>query len=182
MMRKRVLIPVLLLSFGALALSWKVMTPKGLAASDNSKSTKMEWVTFDKGMELAKKKNRMLVIDFYTDWCHYCKVMDKDTFGNTDVIAYARENVIMAKLNAETDEKFRFRQASYSGRQLAMMFGVTGFPTTVFMSPEGELITSVSGVIAAQDFILILKYLSGKWYEKMKFDEFMAKEKKQGSG
>ncbi len=84
----------------------------------------------------------------------------------------------MAKLNAETDKKFKFKEGSYSGRQLSMMFGVEGFPSTVFLNSEGELITSVSGFIPASRFTLILKYLEGNWYEKMKFDEFVKRENK----
>ena len=57
-----------------------------------------------------------------------------------------------------------------------MMFGVEGFPSTIFLDSEGELITSVSGFIPADRFTLILKYLEGNWYEKMKFDDFVKRE------
>lgn len=182
MLRKRFLIPVILFSFGALALSLRVHATKSLTASDESKSKKINWATFDQGVELARKEKKILVVDVYTDWCHWCKVMDKDTFGNSEVVAFARENVIMAKLNAETSEKFKFRETTYSGRELATMFGVISFPTTIFMNSDGELITSVSGFIPADNFVLILKYLSGSWHEKMKFDEFKEKEKQRDNG
>jgi thioredoxin-related protein len=103
--------------------------------------------------------------------------MDKDTYGNSEVVAFARQNVIMTKLNAETTERFKFKGASYSGRELSMMFGVTGFPTTAFMNDKGELIAKVPGFIPADRFTLILKFLVGRWYEKnMTFDEFVKKE------
>ncbi len=136
----------------------------------------INWTTFDEGVARARKEQKLLVVDFYTDWCHWCQVMDKETYGNPEIVDYAKEKVVMAKLNAETSEKFKFRGATYSGRELSMMFGVRGFPTTVFMTSEGELITSVSGFIPAERFKLILKYLADDWYEKMKFDEFEARE------
>lgn len=168
----------LALTFGV-ALIISLMNREGIVASDKEKKDALKWHTFDQGMDVAKKEKKMLVVDFYTDWCHWCKVMDKETYGNQEVIDFVKENAIVAKINAETNEKFKFREAEYSGRELAMMFGVKGFPTTVFMSHEGELITSVSGFIPAEKFQIILKYLSGNWYEKMEFDEFVKKEKEK---
>jgi len=148
-------------------------------SGDNQSESKIDWVTFDKGMELAKSEKKLLVVDFYTDWCHWCKVMDQKTYGNENVIDFVKDKVIMAKLNPETAEgKFKFREVRYSGRELSMMFGVTGFPTTVFINSKGELLSSVPGFIPAAEFVMILKYLAGNWYEKMKFDEFVDKQAK----
>ena len=146
---------------------------------DSEKKAEITWQTFEKGVELANKEKKMLVLDIYTDWCHWCKVMDKDTYGHPEVVKYAQENLIVAKLDAETDEKFKFKEGNYSGRQLSAMFGVQGFPSTIFMNSDGELITTVSGFIPAERFILILKYLDGDWYEKMKFDEFEKSQQKK---
>ena len=172
MMRKRILI----LTFSSLAVIVFAFTTLTRGVEGNGKKNAITWQTFDKGVELAKKEKKMMVLDIYTDWCHWCKVMDKDTYGNPEVVKYAQENLVMAKLNAETDEKFKFKEGNYSGRQLSMMFGVEGFPSTIFLNSEGELITSVSGFIPADRFTLILKYLEGNWYEKMKFDDFVKRE------
>ena len=139
-------------------------------------SDKISWMTFDQGVERAKKEKKLLVVDFYTDWCHWCKVMVKETFANKEVVKFAKEHVIMAKLNAETSEKFRFKDAKYNGMELSQMFGVRGFPTTAFLNSDGELLTTVSGYIPADRFTLILRYLAGNWHDKMKFDEFVKQE------
>ncbi|MFQ5649020.1 MAG: thioredoxin family protein [bacterium] len=161
-----------------LAFSVRVATTTGNEDATGSKKTGIQWTTFDKGMDQAKKEKKLLVVDFYTDWCHWCRVMDKETYGDQAVVEYAKDKIVMAKLNAETSEKFRFKEAQYSGRELSMIFGVTGFPTTVFMSADGEFLTKVSGFIPADKFRTILKYFTENWHEKMKFDEF---EKKQAS-
>ncbi len=161
-----------------MALSWGLGQREAEAGGkDGKKKPSVEWLAFDKGLELAQKQNKLLVIDFYTDWCHWCKVMDKETYGNEKVIKLVKEQAIMAKVNAETNEKFQFRGAAYSGRELSLMFGVQGFPTTAFMNAKGELITAISGYIPADKFTMILKYLAGNWYEKMNFDEFVKKQK-----
>lgn len=175
MTKTKILLGVSLLIIALVAVGFKQSATKNILASKKKKE-KITWMTFDKGIELAKKENKVLVVDFYTDWCQWCKVMDDKTYGNKEVIKYTKENVIMAKLNAETDEKFKFKNAFYSGRELTMLFGVRGFPTTVFLDANGDLITSVSGFIPADKFTMILKYMAENWYEKMKFDEFVKKE------
>ena len=82
MMKKMVLIAALcFLVLGVLVFS--ATTSTGLENSDKKTGPeKVEWYTFDKGVDQAKKENKLLVVDFYTDWCHWCKVMDKETFAN----------------------------------------------------------------------------------------------------
>lgn len=169
-------IVLIFLALGLSAIAYQTAATRQNNGNKKTETAAIEWHTFDKGLELAQKERKMLVVDFYTDWCHWCKVMDKDTYGNKEVIAFASKNAIMAKVNAETNEKYKFKDASYSGRELSMMFGVRGFPTTSFLNHKGELITSISGYIPAERFTLILKFLAGNWYDKMKFEEFVKQE------
>lgn len=178
-MRRKSIVLTGLLLIPVLAFSFRTRSSHGSDdAATAKKTSKIEWLTFDKGMTQAQKENKLLLVDFYTDWCHWCKVMDKETYGHKDIIKYATDKIVMAKINAETNEKFKFRDGMYSGRELSMMLGVKGFPSTVFISSTGELITSISGFIPAEKFSVILKYLAEDWYQKMKFDEF---EKQQGA-
>ncbi len=170
-----ILLPVLFFSF-------KATTNVGSADAGTKKKGEVEWHAFDVGMERAKKENKLLVIDFYTDWCHWCKVMDKDTYGNKDVMEYAKKNLILAKVNAETAEKFKYKDASYSGRELAMMFGVTGYPMTAFMSAEGEFLGKRAGFIPADEFNVVVKFLAEEWYKKMEYEEFVKQESEGDNG
>ncbi len=155
---------------------------QGSGKESNKKAPSIEWKRFDQGLELAKKQNKLFVVDFYTDWCHWCKVMDKETYGNKQVIELVKTKAVMAKVNAETEEKYAFRGGRYSGRELSIMFGVKGFPTTAFMNAKGELITTISGYIPADKFTLIVKYLADNWYHKIDFDEFVKREEKKNKG
>ena len=38
------------------------------------------WIGFNEGLEKAAKEKKNILVDFYTDWCHWCKVMDEKTF------------------------------------------------------------------------------------------------------
>ena len=175
MVKKSALVFILAI-FAMVIISFKLGPTSGLALNDKEKKEEIQWLSFDKGLELAKKQKKMLVVDIYTDWCHWCKVMEKDTYGNKRVIDFAKSNAVMAKLNAESTEKFKFKDAFYTGRELSMMLGVEGFPTTAFMTSDGELITKISGFIPPDKFNMIMKYLAGNWYEKMEFNEFVKKQ------
>ena len=43
---------------------------------NNSYSAGKDWLKFDEGMAKAKKENKSVLVDFYTDWCHWCKEME----------------------------------------------------------------------------------------------------------
>ena len=62
-------------------------------------STELKWYDFEEGMEKAKKENKALLIDAYTDWCGWCKVMDKETYKDARVIAKLNESFVAVKFN-----------------------------------------------------------------------------------
>lgn len=181
-MNKKFIFPVLLILtvIGIVGLKQNNSTASG--DSKKKEKSKIQWTTIDKGLELAKKQNKMLVVDIYTDWCHWCKVMEKETYSDKNVVKYAKEKLIMAKLNAESEKKYKFHDRYFTGKELALLFGVTGFPTTLFFNAKGELITKVAGYIPADTFNLILTYLDENWYEKMEFDEYIQKHAQKDKG
>lgn len=175
-MRQKRALAVMVFVLTVLALGFNVSNSMGGSGGGKTAGGRVEWVTFTEGFALAAKENKLLVIDFYTDWCHWCKVMDKETYGSQVVVDYGKDKVIFAKINAETEEKVKYKGAHYSGRELAQIFGVSGFPMTAFVNAKGELITSVPGFIPAETFQRFLKYLAEGWYKKIKYDEFEKQE------
>jgi len=135
------------------------------------------WYAFQDGMKLAENGGKHLVIDFYADWCHLCKVMDKETFSDPNVEKYLFENFIPIKLNAEsTTETITFRGQQLTPRELTSAFQVTGFPSIAFLSPDMELITIIPGYIKKDMFMNILKYVDHECYKsQVSFDEFLEK-------
>jgi len=175
MLRKSIFIGMVLI-FAFAGFAFKKSSINAGEDKKQKESAEIQWYAFDKGLAKAQAEGKVLVVDFYTDWCHWCKEMDKQTYSEKNIIKYASDKLIMAKLNAETEKKYKFKEAEYSGRQLSQIFGVTGFPTTAFVKSNGELITAVSGFISPEKFIHILKYLAENHYETMKFDDFVKQE------
>jgi len=145
--------------------------------ADDPKPKKEEvaWQSFEQGLALAKKEKKMTVVDFYTTWCGWCKVMDKDTYGHASIVKYAKEKLVLVKVNAESDEKTRFREQDYTYRELAAAFGVNSYPATAFIDAAGEVLTLVPGYIPADKFLPVLEFLNDGHHKTMTFEAFLAK-------
>jgi thioredoxin-related protein len=83
----------------------------------------------------AASENKLLFVDAYTDWCYWCKVMDKKTFTDAGVIQLMNEKFVSLKLEMERDY----------GTTVAMKYRVTGFPTFLVFAADGSLLYKVSG-------------------------------------
>ena len=154
-----------------------------IAITSTAFAADKSWLGFDEGLEKSLKEKKPMLVDFYTDWCHWCKVMDEKTFNEEKVKAKLTEKFVTVRLNAEDRQATAtYKGNTYTNVQLTQAFGVTGFPTLAFMDAQGEIITTIPGYVPAENFIHILSYIDQKMYEqKMPFDEFVrlqeAKEK-----
>jgi thioredoxin-related protein len=142
---------------------------------------KVQWLSFDAAVAKARKENKHLVVDVYTNWCGWCKVMDRQTYGNADVAAYLTANFALAKVNGESAAKLTWQGRSISEREFAKAVGVNGYPSTYFMKPNADLLGGVAGYIKAPDMLIYTKYVHTKYYEKGKLQEFADSLRKVGS-
>jgi len=143
---------------------------------------KAQAVNFDEGLKLAKEQNRKIIVDVYTDWCGWCKRMDKDTYGNAEVKKIIEENFILVRLDAEGGNKHTYNGKEYSDPELAALFEVTGYPTTVFLSPEGKIIEfdydkykmkNLPGYLPSADFKKVLEYFKEDKYKDTDLSRIM---------
>jgi len=133
------------------------------------------WIPFNDGMALAAKEQKPVVIDFYTGWCHWCKVMDKETFSNSEVKKYLAENFVTIRVDAESRTgELVYKGQTYTPVDLARNFGVSGYPSLAYLGRDGELVTVVPGFVPAKNFLPLLKYMDKECYkQRMTFEEFM---------
>jgi thiol:disulfide interchange protein len=119
------------------------------SAPAESGSTKVAFASLDFSAALsrAKKENRLVMVDFYTDWCGYCKKLDKETYSDARV-ADALRDVISIRVNAEK-----------GGEAVAEQYRVRGFPTVIFVSSSGEVVRKVEGYVEADEMLKIVNSL-----------------------
>ena len=144
----------------------------------DSLATENFTLSFDEGLEKAAKEKKNMIVDFYTDWCHWCKVMDEKTFHNPDVAKKLRERFITVRLDAENPQgTATFQGHTFNNVELTRAFRVSGFPSLGFISPDQEVITVMPGYKAAGEFIYILDYIDKKcWEKKISLEEFIRKQ------
>ncbi|HET6511877.1 MAG TPA: DUF255 domain-containing protein [Candidatus Kapabacteria bacterium] len=120
----------------------------------------------------AKAENKLVLVDVFTDWCVWCKRMDKDVYTDPAVQAEMAKYFTSVKLDAEAAEERTFRGASTSEQAIAQTMKVTGYPTTVFMTSDEQVIQAVPGYIKAPEFAMLLRYIGTKSYQKQPFEEW----------
>jgi len=99
--------------------------------------------------EIAKTQDKPILIDFYTEWCGWCKRLDKDTYSDKQV-QEKLEKFVCVKIDAEAN------------RALAKKYKITGFPSTIFLKSNGELIEVVPGYLPPKDFLKVLENILSK--------------------
>ncbi len=134
------------------------------------------WLSWDEAATLAEtdKKPKKIFVDVYTDWCGWCKKMDKDTFQNGEVAAYMEENFYMVKLDGEGKEPIEFKGKTYKfvpkGRKgyhefaAALMQGKLSYPTTIFLDEKMNMLSPVPGYQKPAPFLNIAKYFGDNIY------------------
>ena len=133
--------------------------------SGSAPSVGKEWLSITDGLKAAAEQKKPLIVDFYTDWCGWCKVMDQKTYGDNRVKAITAKSFILAKYNPEKDAEFEFRGKKVKPQEFAKMMNVKGYPTTALFSNEGKYLESLSGYVEPNKFLDILNYLVNKKYD-----------------
>ena len=77
-------------------------------------NSSLVWHDFSELDKLQKQEPRKVLVDVYTDWCKWCKVMDQKTFNDEDTKSYLNKNYYLVKLNAENKNTIEFKNQEYN--------------------------------------------------------------------
>jgi thiol-disulfide isomerase/thioredoxin len=98
-------------------------------AGASSAADKIEWgKSYDDALKTAKASKKLVMVDVYADWCPPCKQMDKVTFANPKVIAFAKDKFVPVKVDGDSDD----------GKKFTAKFNVDAYPTFIFVDGEGK--------------------------------------------
>jgi thioredoxin-related protein len=119
------------------------------SAPEGEGPSKIKWVDFNTGFMQAQEEGKIAIIDCYTDWCGWCKVMDKKTFTNDTIINRINDNYIAIKFNPEKPGKYLAGTGdSLTGRQLLLTLSnnkPSGYPTFFYFVPQSKKMFQVPG-------------------------------------
>lgn len=152
------------------------------AEGEGSKSSnKINWMTWDEVQVAMKKNPKKVWVDVYTGWCGWCKVMDRKTFSNPDVIKYMNENFYAVKFDAEGQDEILFLGKTYKfapehrAHMLAvqLMGGQMSYPTNIFMDEHFQNVVRVPGYQSVPNIQTIFTFLvSGTHKKNVTLDEY----------
>ena len=155
------------------------------AQTDHLAGSPVKWMSFEQAVEKSKIEKRKIFIDVYTDWCGWCKVMDKNTFTDPAVAKLLNEKFYPVKFDAEqtADVVFRgttFKFVPYGNKgthQLAMALlnNQMSYPTVTFLEEDFSAVYPIPGYRKAEEFYPYLIFFSGNHHKKGKdsYAEFL---------
>jgi len=126
----------------------------------------IKWYSYDEGMALGKRQGKKIFLYFWAEWCAFCKKMERETFNKSLVASNLNKNFISIKVNSEKE------------RKTSSLYNVRGFPTSWFLTENGEIISSLPGYIPPDMFLYILKFIHSDSYKKMTFGDYLKSMKK----
>ena len=156
----------------------------------NSIAQEINWVSLEEAIALQKKNPKKIIMDAYTKWCGPCKMLDRNTFKNSDVASYINENYYAVKFDAEGNSTITYKDKTFdnpnydptkankrnSTHKLTSYLKINAYPTLVFFDEEGGFITPIVGYQTPQQLELYLKLFKNDDHKDMdtqdKFSEY----------
>lgn len=137
----------------------------------------IKWLGFNDGLDKARSEKKQIFVEFYTDWCPYCKMFQKETIGDDKVARMLEENFVYVRLNGEdSNNHVNYNGKTLSNVELANSFSVSAFPSLLFLDSGGKPITMLSGFIPPDQFEPVLAYIQQECYQtQITFGEFAKK-------
>lgn len=167
---KNKLIPILLV----IATFWSCTISFGQV--DKKSSDEINWMTWSEVETALKDEKKKVFVDVYTDWCGYCKKMDKTTFKDKEIVKYINDNFYAVKFDAENKEtitldgnKYKYVKSGKRGyNQLAadLLKGRLSYPTIVFLNDDLSLIQPIPGYLDAKKMEVIVTYFAENNHKK----------------
>jgi thioredoxin-related protein len=149
----------------------------GLDLKDSADENSQVWAgptvySLPDAQKLAKDNNKKVLVDVYTVWCGYCRKMAAETYPSAKVKNAVDDYFYTVRLNAESDRKIIFNGETFTEAELASAFGVSSFPTTLFIDTDGEPLGLQPGFMDANIFSQLLAFIGSNAFKTQTFEDF----------
>jgi thioredoxin-related protein len=150
--------------------------------SGTTLAQEIKWMSMNAALKAQKKEPKKIFMDAYTTWCGPCKMLDRNTFTNHDVINYINKHYYPVKFNAEGNEEIKYQEKTFtnpgfdpnrkgrnSQHQFATAMKITGYPSLVFFDEKANLIGPIPGY--RHELELFLKLFLKEDYKRINTSE-----------
>lgn len=153
------------------------------STAQNESDGLVKWLSFKEAQELNKQAPKPFLVDIYTNWCGWCKVMMRTTYSNPNIAGYINTYFYPVKFNAETKDTIEFDGQKFvstdpaypkSPHQLAIKFlgNNLAYPSTVFISSDLKTSFLSQGYLKEQDIEPFLVFMVENVFRTTPFNVF----------
>jgi thioredoxin-related protein len=129
------------------------------ASSNQAPATKSGWITsYEQGQQEAKANNKLVLLDFTgSDWCGWCKLLDREVFSKPQFKEYASRNLVLVEVDFPKS-KTMSDAIRIQNVQLAQRYQVQNFPTIIVLNGDGQIVGALGYMKGGPDaFIAVLE-------------------------
>lgn len=145
---------------------------------------KVNWLSWEEAVELSKETPKKIYVDVYTNWCGWCKKMDKSTFTDPKVIELLNAEFYAVKFNAEQKESITWNDNTFkfvkSGRRgahelaMSLLDNRMGYPSFVLLDEDFSRIMISPGFKRAPQVMKELNFAKDEIYKTSSWEDYNA--------
>lgn len=130
----------------------------------------IKWMTLNDALEAQKKAPKPIFMDVYTEWCGPCKMLDKNTFHDPEVVAFVSKNYYAVKFNGEGNSEVTFKGKTYKnpkfdanrkGRnaihEFTLFLKLEGYPSMYVIDAKSNISKTIVGYYQSEELLSELK-------------------------
>ncbi len=114
------------------------------------------------GQKKAGNEDKAIIAFFFSKYCKYCDMMEKNVLRDRDIAASLKADVVYLAIDVEKHA------------ELSRKYGVRAYPTTVLIDKSGKKIVQIPGYLEQDDFKKLIAYLKSKHYQRMGLLEYLS--------
>ncbi len=159
--------------------------------SAQQSTNEINWISWDEVEAKMEKEPRKVLVDVYTKWCGPCKIMNKTTFQDKNVVDYINEHYYAIKFDAEGPDAVNFRGTVYKNegyqpnkpgrnsthdltKAIAPVKGRIAYPTIVYLDEDFKILSPVQGLQRPPQIMPILSYFAEDAYKDQTWEEYQS--------
>lgn len=130
------------LLMASLALLASFAQAKAPETTPAKTSTPAGWTDdYEKALKQAAKEKKFLLVDFSgSDWCGWCKRLDREVFSTEAFLAGATNRFVLVMVDMPNDQTLLSKKAKEQNPRLIKKFGIRGFPTVLVLDKKEKVL------------------------------------------